>query len=249
MSDEMNLVDWDAYAKCYDALLELTPYQDMFRTIVTIVSAREHGTVLDAACGTGNLAHYLEAAGVSVGTLVGVDASRTMAYRALDKYAPFCGTVQIGDLCEPLPFESDTFDCIVSVNTLYTLSDPNRTLASFARVLRPGGSLIVVNPKQGYENGLILREHCNSEKPEEYWMHVHRSSEHEVRMIREALGVTDVSDQFITVADCNRRIAHTVAYHFLDERSLRGLIEHAGLTVTYLSYVYAGQAIIVTATK
>ena len=64
---------------------------------------------------------------------------------------------------EALPFDAGRFDCACSANTIYFWSNLNRGLAEFARVLRPGGRLVlgfgsdVALRRAGYEErGFVL---------------------------------------------------------------------------------------------
>ena len=60
-------------------------------------------------------------------------------------------------LVDSLPFEAGRFDCACSVNTVYFWPDLHRGLAELARVLRPGGRLVlrfgsdVTMRRAGYE--------------------------------------------------------------------------------------------------
>jgi SAM-dependent methyltransferase len=61
-----------------------------------------------------------------------------------------------------LPFESDRFDVVVTVAVLHHIADPgavHRSLGEMARVLRPGGRLIVWdhNPRNPYWGRLMAR--------------------------------------------------------------------------------------------
>jgi ubiquinone/menaquinone biosynthesis C-methylase UbiE len=42
-----------------------------------------------------------------------------------------------------LPFDDATFDAVVCVRVVHNLADPGRAFGEFARVLRPGGSLVL----------------------------------------------------------------------------------------------------------
>jgi SAM-dependent methyltransferase len=55
-----------------------------------------------------------------------------------------------------LPFAGESFDLVIANHMLYHLDDPSAALAEFARVLRPGGSLVAA--VNGREHMAELRE-------------------------------------------------------------------------------------------
>lgn len=95
--------------------------------------------ILDAGCGQGEpiLAAFADRVGST-----GLDFSREQLRRARQT-VPGAGLVQ-GDLTT-LPIADDTFDAILSFWSLIHLpeTDASDTIAEFARILRPGGHLIV----------------------------------------------------------------------------------------------------------
>ncbi|MBN1595498.1 class I SAM-dependent methyltransferase [candidate division FCPU426 bacterium] len=91
--------------------------------------------VLDAGCGSGYVSNGL----ASRLELVGVDIE--------EEAVAFCrqhrqGTFIRADL-QKLPFDPDTFDLILFTNTIEHLYDPHPVLAELARILKPGGKLLV----------------------------------------------------------------------------------------------------------
>jgi SAM-dependent methyltransferase len=50
-----------------------------------------------------------------------------------------------GDV-QAFPFASGSFDAVVAITVLYTVADDERALAEVARVLAPGGAVVVVEP-------------------------------------------------------------------------------------------------------
>jgi demethylmenaquinone methyltransferase/2-methoxy-6-polyprenyl-1,4-benzoquinol methylase len=91
--------------------------------------------VLDAACGTGDLAVLAAKAG---GLVTGLDFSPRMLDRARKK-APELEWIQ-GDLLA-LPFADETFDSATVGFGVRNVADLGGSIAELRRVLRPGGRL------------------------------------------------------------------------------------------------------------
>ena len=87
----------------------------------------------------------LEAVGPA-GRVYGVDVSRTMLDRARVRFADewAAGRLElIGGSLVDLPLAEDSVDAVITVNTFYFLEDPRPALREIARVLRPGGRLVI----------------------------------------------------------------------------------------------------------
>jgi len=95
------------------------------------------GKALDAACGTGRHAEYLTGLGHQV---IGVDSSAEMLVQACQRvpHASFAA----GDLHQ-LPAGDETMDLVVCALALTDVPALRPVMAEFARVLRPGGHLVV----------------------------------------------------------------------------------------------------------
>jgi len=94
--------------------------------------------VLDACCGTGDLALAARAEGASV---TGVDFSERMLERARRKAHDI--TWVLGDMLE-LPFEDATFDAATVGFGVRNVEHLGRGLGELRRVLRPGGRLAIL---------------------------------------------------------------------------------------------------------
>jgi demethylmenaquinone methyltransferase / 2-methoxy-6-polyprenyl-1,4-benzoquinol methylase len=99
-------------------------------------TVRPGDRVLDACCGTGDLAVAARAAGA--GEIVGVDFSERMLERARRK-DPELEWVQADVLA--LPFEDASFDAVVVGFGVRNVEDLDAGIREFHRVLRPGGRL------------------------------------------------------------------------------------------------------------
>jgi ArsR family transcriptional regulator len=108
------------------------------------IGARPFDSLLDLGTGTGRL---LELFAPLYARAVGMDASADMlavARANLDRAGIANAQVRLGDI-HNLPFGRNSFDVVTIHQVLHYLDDPERALAEAARVLRPGGRLLVVD--------------------------------------------------------------------------------------------------------
>ncbi|MDE3069510.1 MAG: methyltransferase domain-containing protein [Acidobacteriota bacterium] len=99
--------------------------------------------VLDVACGPGNFTR-LFAAAAGEGVVVGLDASRTMLARAVAETEAENVTYVRGDACA-MPFSDASFDAVCCFAALYLIEHPMRALDEIARVLAPGGRVVLLS--------------------------------------------------------------------------------------------------------
>ena len=103
--------------------------------------AKEGDRVLDCATGTGDLAILFRKAAGASGRVVGTDFVEEMLAIARTK-APEI-EFQLADVTA-LPFENDSFDVASIAFGIRNVSDPAKAIAEMARVVRPGGRVIVL---------------------------------------------------------------------------------------------------------
>lgn len=99
---------------------------------------------LDVCSGTGDLAFALQRAGA---TMVGADFCRPMLARAATKPGARADRPRPSFLCADalaLPFADATFDFATVAFGIRNVADPTTALREMARVVRPGGRVVVL---------------------------------------------------------------------------------------------------------
>lgn len=94
---------------------------------------------LDAGCGPGGNGVWLAAHGTVFGVDISPDA---LAYVHANRPEMLPARADL----EALPFADQSFDQIVAITVLYTVADDTRAMRELARVLRPGGAAVFVEP-------------------------------------------------------------------------------------------------------
>jgi demethylmenaquinone methyltransferase/2-methoxy-6-polyprenyl-1,4-benzoquinol methylase len=122
------------------------------RQAVSMCRVHPADHVLDAACGTGDLAEAFSAAGAA--TVRGVDFTAEMLVLARRKAAHrrrgnrrATPRYVLGDIMA-LPFADASFDIVSIAFGIRNVSDPSRALAEFRRVMRAGARLIILEFSQ-----------------------------------------------------------------------------------------------------
>ena len=119
------------------------PVGEVEAALQALLPAGNELRLLDIGTGTGRVLELL-APQISGG--IGIDASRAMLALARDRLAQarlsHC-VVRQGDMYR-LPFADGSFDCAVLQMVLHYAEDPQSVLAEAARILRPGGCLLLV---------------------------------------------------------------------------------------------------------
>jgi ubiquinone/menaquinone biosynthesis C-methylase UbiE len=100
--------------------------------------------ILDVGCGTGYLLGQLAARAPQAGALAGIDAAPAMIEVA--RSAATDGRVRfVVGTAERLPWPDRTFDLVVSTTSFDHWADQRAGLAQCARVLAPGGYLVLAD--------------------------------------------------------------------------------------------------------
>lgn len=208
---------WYTLGHLYDGLFAIRPHRDLVQHVAKLIAPE--GRMLDAGCGTGMLEEYAE----NNSNITAVDFSKSMLARARRRFE----RARQADVSN-LPFKSNTFAQVVSINVLYAAPNQAMVVEEMVRVLQPSGQLILANPVISALTPL-LSEHFRVASLREN--------------IRLAWNLPRIGAWVIV------RLVQRSEFRFLPEPELRKLIEAAGLTIQTCEPCYAGIGRLIIATK
>ena len=121
----------------FPRLMDWVMSGDEFQQLRKLLLQGARGEVLEIGLGTGlNLPHYTG----EVSWLHAVDPAPLLPSRVAQRSASAGFPVQVKHVsAETLPFDDQTFDCVVSTWTLCTIPDPVKALREVRRVLKHDG--------------------------------------------------------------------------------------------------------------
>jgi phosphatidylethanolamine/phosphatidyl-N-methylethanolamine N-methyltransferase len=150
LDKEMITTAYARWAPVYD--LVFGAVFERGRRAAIAAAERVGGRILEVGVGTGiSLPDYARS-----NRLVGVDLSEPMLRKAQERVDALALTnveaLAVMD-AEHLAFPDASFDVVMAQYVITTVPDPEATLDEFARVLKPGGEIILVS-RVGAEDGL-----------------------------------------------------------------------------------------------
>jgi SAM-dependent methyltransferase len=146
MSTEHPIDDDNGWSHSADAYIAFQDAGDPNRTLLLDpIMLRLCGDVagkraLDVGCGEGRFCRMLRERDAET---VGVDPIERMTAVAHERASP--GERYVRAMAEHLPFADASFEVVVSYITLVDITGYRDAIAGMARVLRPGGRLVVAN--------------------------------------------------------------------------------------------------------
>ncbi len=140
---------------------------ELTRHAIEIAGLNRGARVLDLGCGSGESVKFLQECGMDA---MGVDQAENSEPGAMTPSA------RVVAQAEQLPFADSSVDAVLAECSLSVMGDPRKVVLECARVLRPGGQLIISdlyarNPQQiaavrglsgACTSGMLVREELES---------------------------------------------------------------------------------------
>ena len=119
------------------------------------VQISPHETVLDIACGTGELERLLLQQNPQQ-RITGVDLSEEMLKVARQKLSEYSQVSWKAASASELPLCNSCFDVVICANSFHYFDDPQSSLKEIQRVLKPKGRVIILDWCKDYWGVWIL---------------------------------------------------------------------------------------------
>jgi len=145
---------FDKRALDYIKALNIFPEvrRDEFNSFIQLLQLKENENFLDAPCGTGICASFI---------------NESIQYTGLDPCATFadycknCGLNTIQADMEQQIFAKDNFDVIGSLAGVHHISDRKALYSEWYRILKPGGRLILLDVEENSLPSIFLNNFVN----------------------------------------------------------------------------------------
>jgi 2-polyprenyl-3-methyl-5-hydroxy-6-metoxy-1,4-benzoquinol methylase len=134
-----------------DPYFSISMYTDM-RSLARLIADRSPRHVLDFGCGTGSFLALLQAE-FGIADVEGLEISAEARERARTAY----GLEVAGSVHE---LRRESYDVVLLLEVIEHVPDPNAFFAEVARLVRPGGTVLITTPAVDNFEGRYMARHC-----------------------------------------------------------------------------------------
>jgi SAM-dependent methyltransferase len=175
-----------AYRRWYETPLGRRADADEKALIFELADLKRGERLLDVGCGDGN---YTGPAADRTGAAVGLDRSNAMLEAARRRLGGRSDIEWVQGNAERLPFREASFHVVLAITLLCFADDPQAAVSEMARILRPGGRL-VLGELGRYSLWAVVR-HVRGRLGSATWRHAHFFSGDELLDLADHAGLVE----------------------------------------------------------
>jgi len=146
---------FDTIADQWDELRRTFFGDGVRQAVIRAANVGSSSVVADVGTGTGFLAEAALAAGARV---IGIDASEGMLGQVRSRFPSDRFEARAGDV-EALPLGGSEVDAVLANMVLHHAEHPPLAIREMARVLKPGGMLVITDADEHHEEWLRTEQH------------------------------------------------------------------------------------------
>jgi len=192
---------FDAVASKWDQMRRSFFGEGVRNAAIRAANINSSSVVADVGTGTGFIAEAALATGARV---IGIDSSDAMLAQVGSRFVGKRFEARQGDV-ESLPLSAGEVDAVLANMVLHHAERPAEAIREMARVLKPGGTLVITDADEHNEEWLQTEQH-------DRWLGFKR---HDVQAWFEEAGLTDVAvedtkELCCPTANCGKKAAITI---------------------------------------
>lgn len=119
----------------------------LFGAVVPLLECRQGHVIVDSGCGYSWTTEWLHRSGLEV---IGVDICRAYLEIGIQRIGPDRPHLVVADV-EHLPIRSAAADAVLAYESFHHVPDRPRAMRGYARVLKPGGRVVLAEPGAAHE--------------------------------------------------------------------------------------------------
>lgn len=209
MTEDNDAKFWDWVSVKYDEIADEQTGKFLREATLKYLGREGNlGKAIEFGCGTG---FYTEALAKAAVHVTAIDISEGMLCRARERFGSMKNITFRKEDCRRTSFPYSSFDTVFIGSVLNVMDDPARVIKEARRILKPGGTLLIVNPDWSLMNGYNRG----------------RSTFRFLRAYGEALYMYPQTFRYLSKGDLNGLLAATgfrtvsvfVADNYLDSRN------------------------------
>lgn len=139
---------YDKWSGYYDSLDSIGKGERNRRvTAIDMLDVQPDDVIIDVGTGSGFILPLI-ADRLSGGNVIGVDLSEKMLQKAKTRVMETGVSEKVKlqkEDIEDMKFESNTFDKVIATYTLTSVPDPSAMMRECSRILKPGGSMVILD--------------------------------------------------------------------------------------------------------